>query len=126
MSLNNEKPLVVTLTKLGERFSLKFDYDEELRKFIKSFDRVYFDREHKEWTLPNNVRKDIFEYLNSRKAKVVTKNRENEAKIEINEDTICLSFRQYVDIWQPYRRIQGAKYDKIASKLIYPRSSLSN
>ena len=121
---SNEKTLEVVWTKLGDRFSLKFDYDDELRKIIKTQDRTFFDRDYKEWTSPNSARKVISDYLQTRKARVSMKNRENEAKIEIDEDSISLSFRQYVDIWQPYRRIVGAKYDKISSKLIFPRTSL--
>jgi hypothetical protein len=121
----SSKPLEVVLTKLEDRFSLKFDYDFDLRKLIKSQEKSYFDRDFKEWSLPNTSRKIISEYLTKRKAKIILKKRENEAKIEINEDSFSLSFRQYADIWLPYRRIEGANYDKISSKLIYPRNALS-
>jgi hypothetical protein len=121
----SSKPLEVVLTKLEDRFSLKFDYDDDLRKLIKSQEKSYFDRDFKEWSLPNTSRKIISEYLTKRKAKITLKKRENEAKIEINEDSFSLSFRQYADIWLPYRRIEGANYDKISSKLIYPRNALS-
>ena len=123
---SSSKDLEVVLTKLEDRFSLKFDYDDDLRKLIKSQDKSYFDRDFKEWSLPNSCRKLISEYLAKRKAKITLKKRENEAKIEINEDSFSLSFRQYADIWLPYKRIEGAKYDKISSKLVYPRNSLSN
>ena len=38
---SNEKTLEVVWTKLGDRFSLKFDYDDELRKIIKTQDRTF-------------------------------------------------------------------------------------
>jgi hypothetical protein len=54
----SSKPLEVVLTKLEDRFSLKLDYDDDLRKLIKS-QKSYFDRDFKEWSLPNTSRKII-------------------------------------------------------------------
>lgn len=128
MSVTNIKTLNVTLTQLGERFSLKFGYDEELQKTIKSCPRYFFDKESKEWTLPNTVKEEILDYLKSRNAEVITNNKknENEATIELYENIFNLSFRQRFDSWNQFSQLPGAHYDRVTSKLSYPLTFLSN
>ena len=116
----------VQIEKFKNRFSVKSKYSTEILQLIQSFERIYWNKEKLEWTLPI----EAFDEFKSEILKIsgivinIIENKPT-AFFSKNNDKVEIKFGQFVDQFNQFMSVDEVIYDKNEKKLICPEHKLN-